>query len=257
LFHPLQLLVMVISDGALEISISGGQAPYAITWDPNVGNSTSVDNLAAGSYTVNITDDNGCSTSETFTVGAPNDLLVNGTSTNVLCGIADGMITTAVAGGTAPYTYAWTPNGETTTSLSELAAGTYSVQVTDDNGCTASQSFTLNTIGNLPVNIDPSYVEIEAGESVVLTATGGDNYVWTPTTGLSCTTCPNPTANPTVTTTYYVSATDDNGCVGGDSSIVVIKLACGDLFVPTIFSPNGTGPDANNKPVRLWNSILY
>jgi gliding motility-associated-like protein len=235
------------SDGALEISISGGQAPYAITWDPNVGNSTSVDNLAAGSYTVNITDDNGCSTSETFTVGAPNDLLVNGTSTNVLCGIADGMITTAVAGGTAPYTYAWTPNGETTTSLSELAAGTYSVQVTDDNGCTASQSFTLNTIGNLPVNIDPSYVEIEAGESVVLTATGGDNYVWTPTTGLSCTTCPNPTANPTVTTTYYVSATDDNGCVGGDSSIVVIKLACGDLFVPTIFSPNGTGPDANNK----------
>jgi gliding motility-associated-like protein len=235
------------SDGALEISISGGQAPYAITWDPNVGNSTSVDNLAAGSYTVNITDDNGCSTSETFTVGAPNELLVNGTSTNVLCGIADGTITTAVAGGTAPYTYAWTPNGETTTSLSELAAGTYSVQVTDDNGCTASQSFSLNTIGNLPVNIDPSYVEIEAGESVVLTATGGDNYVWTPTTGLSCTTCPNPTANPTVTTTYYVSATDDNGCVGGDSSIVVIKLACGDLFVPTIFSPNGTGPDANNK----------
>jgi gliding motility-associated-like protein len=235
------------SDGALEISISGGQAPYAITWDPNVGNSTSVDNLAAGSYTVNIIDDNGCSTSETFTVSAPNELLVNGTSTNVLCGIADGTITTAVAGGTAPYTYAWTPNGETTTSLSELAAGTYSVQVTDDNGCTASQSFTLNTIGNLPVNIDPSYVEIEAGESVVLTATGGDNYVWTPTTGLSCTTCPNPTANPTVTTTYYVSATDDNGCVGGDSSIVVIKLACGDLFVPTIFSPNGTGPDANNK----------
>ena len=235
------------SDGALEISISGGTAPYTITWNPNVGNSTSVDNLAAGSYTVNISDDNGCSTSETFTVGAPNELLVNGTSTNVLCGIADGTITTAVAGGTAPYTYAWTPNGETTTSLSELAAGTYSVQVTDDNGCTASQSFTLNTIGNLPVNIDPSYVEIEAGESVVLTATGGDNYVWTPTTGLSCTTCPNPTANPTVTTTYYVSATDDNGCVGGDSSIVVIKLACGDLFVPTIFSPNGTGPDANNK----------
>jgi len=235
------------NDGELEISISGGTAPYAIVWNPNVGSTTTLENLAAGSYSVNVTDDAGCSTSATFTVGSPNALLVNGTSTNVLCGIADGTITTAVTGGTAPYTYAWTPNGETSTSLSGLAAGAYSVQVTDDNGCTASQNFTLTTIGNLPVDIDPSYVEIEAGESVVLTATGGDNYVWTPTTGLSCTNCPNPTANPTVTTTYYVSASDDNGCTGGDSSLVVIKLACGDLFVPTIFSPNGTGPDANNK----------
>jgi gliding motility-associated-like protein len=235
------------NDGELEISISGGAAPYTLVWNPNVGNTTTLENLAAGSYSVNVTDDAGCSTSATFTVGSPNALLVNGTSTNVLCGIADGTITTAVTGGTAPYTFVWTPNGETSTSLSGLAAGTYSVLVTDDNGCTANQNFTLTTIGNLPVDIDPSYVEIEAGESVVLTATGGDNYVWTPTTGLSCTTCPNPTANPTVTTTYYVSASDDNGCVGGDSSLVVIKLACGDLFVPTIFSPNGTGPDANNK----------
>jgi gliding motility-associated-like protein len=235
------------TDGELEISIAGGQAPYAIVWNPNVGSTTTLENLAAGSYSVNVTDDAGCSTTATFTVGSPNALLVNGTSTNVLCGIADGTITTAVTGGTAPYTYAWTPNGETSTSLSGLAAGTYSVLVTDDNGCTANQNFTLTTIGNLPVDIDPSYVEIEAGESVVLTATGGDNYVWTPTTGLSCTNCPNPTANPTVTTTYYVSASDDNGCTGGDSSLVVIKLACGDLFVPTIFSPNGTGPDANNK----------
>ena len=235
------------TDGELEISISGGVEPYTIVWNPNVGNTTSLDNLAAGSYAVSVTDDAGCSSSAIFTVGSPGVLLVNGTSTNVLCGIADGIITTAVTGGTAPYSYAWTPGGETTSSLSGLAAGAYSVQVIDENGCTASQNFTLATVGNLPVNIDPSYVEIEAGESVVLTASGGDNYVWSPATGLSCTNCPNPTATPAVTTVYYVTATDDNGCTGGDSSVVVIKMPCGDLFVPTIFSPNGTGPAQNNK----------
>jgi gliding motility-associated-like protein len=97
------------------------------------------------------------------------------------------------------------------------------------------------------VNIDPEYSEIEAGESVVLTATGADNYTWSPSTGLSCTDCPNPTASPDVTTTYYVTATDDNGCTGGDTALVVIKLPCGEIFVPTIFSPNGTGPQKNNN----------
>jgi gliding motility-associated-like protein len=241
------------TDGQLEISISGGQLPYTITWDPNVGNGTTVDNLAAGFYTVNVTDNNGCSTSETFTVSAPNGLLVNGTSTDVLCGIADGTITTSVAGGTAPYTYSWTPNGETSTSLTGLAAGTYSVVVTDDNGCTASQNFTLITVGNLPIDIDTPFVEIEGGESVVLTATGGENYIWTPSTGLSCSNCPNPTATPTETTIYYVSASDANGCVGGDSSIVVIKIACGDLFVPNIFSPNS---DGNNDFLCIYGGCI-
>lgn len=80
----------------------------------------------------------------------------------------------------------------------------------------------------------------------MLTATGGTNYTWTPTTGLSCTNCPNPTAAPDVTTTYYVTSTEANGCTGSDSAIVKIKLPCGELFVPTIFSPNDNGPAANN-----------
>jgi|GEM_PF-362376 len=234
------------TDGALEISVAGGIAPYTYAWIPNVGSGNILTNLAAGSYDVTVTDDAGCSATATFTVGSPTAIAVNGVETNVICGTSDGSIATAVNGGTAPYTYAWTPNSEITSGLTGLAAGNYSVLVTDDNGCTATESFTISTTGSLPIVIDPSYALIDAGETVQLTVTGGQNYTWTPATGLSCTNCPNPIASPTVTTTYYVTATDPNGCTGGDTILIEIKLACGELFVPTAFSPNDKGPSANN-----------
>jgi len=87
---------------------------------------------------------------------------------------------------------------------------------------------------------------IDPGTSVQLTATGGTNYSWTPSSTLSCSNCPNPIASPTTTTIYYLSATDDNGCTGGDTAVVELKIACGDIYVPNTFSPNGTGPAANN-----------
>jgi gliding motility-associated-like protein len=235
------------SDGEISVSVTGGQAPYTYSWDPNAGSGATLSNIAGGSYEVTVTDDLGCSSTATFTISEPGNVEINGNSSNVICGTADGSINTSVTGGTSPYSFDWSPNGETTSSISGLAAGSYSVEVTDDNGCSASESYTILTTGFLPVSIDPSYVEIQEGESVQLTATGGENYTWTPSTGLSCTNCADPIASPTETTTYFVAATDDNGCVGGDSSVVVIKLPCGELFVPTIFSPNEVGPAANNK----------
>jgi gliding motility-associated-like protein len=235
------------ADGEISVSVAGGQAPYTYSWNPNVGSGSTISNISGGSYEVTVTDDLGCSSSATFSINEPASLDINGISSNVICGTSDGSISTSVSGGTAPYTYDWSPNGEITASLSGLSAGNYAVQVTDDNGCTASENYTVVTTGSLPISISPSYVEIEEGESVQLSATGGENYTWTPSTGLSCTNCPDPIAAPTETTTYYVSATDENGCTGADSSIIVIKLPCGELFVPTIFSPNEVGPTANNK----------
>jgi len=234
-------------DGGLEISVSGGIAPYAYAWTPNVGSGNILSNIAAGSYNVTVTDDAGCSTTATFTVGSPAAIAVNGVETNVICGASDGSIATAVSGGTSPYTYTWTPNNETTSGLTGLAAGNYSVIVTDDNGCSANESYTISTTGSLPVVIDPSYALINAGESVQLTVTGGQDYTWTPPTGLSCSDCPNPIASPTTSTTYYVTATDPNGCTGGDTILIEIKTACGELFVPTVFSPNDKDLIANNS----------
>jgi gliding motility-associated-like protein len=235
------------ADGTLEINISGGQSPYTVAWDPNVGNSTIVSGLVSGNYEVEVTDDNGCTTTEEFSVGSPAELQLNGASSNVICGTTQGSIVTTANGGTGAYTYSWMPNGETSSSLSSLIPGVYSVEVIDENDCIVGQSFTITSVGSLPVDIAPESVEISPGQSAVLTASGGVDYTWTPSLGLSCTACPDPTATPSGTTVYYVSATDENGCSGIDSSIVVVKLPCGELFVPTIFSPNGTGPDNNDR----------
>ena len=236
-----------LSDGALEISVSGGASPYTYAWTPNAGSGAILTSLAAGSYTVDVTDNTGCSSSETITINEPNAVAMNGTSSNVDCVTqSGGSITTAASGGDGNYSYTWTPNGETTASLTNVPAGSYGVTVTDGNGCSATSNYSITTTGSLPVVIDPDYSLIDQGTSVQLTATGGTNYSWTPGSTLSCSNCPNPIASPTTTTTYYLSATDDNGCTGGDTAVVELKIACGDIYVPNTFSPNGTGPAANN-----------
>lgn len=242
------------SDGSLVIDIAGGTNPIGISWSPNVGSTTTVSNLAAGSYTVTVTDVEGCTDTETFVITQPAQLAVTGNVTNVICGASNGSISTNINGGTGPFTYLWN-TGATSSSITNSIAGNYSVVVTDDNGCTANNSFNINNTGNLTVTIDPSFVTITAGQSVVLTASGGNALTWSPTNGLSCTTCPNPTATPAETTTYIVSVSDDQGCTGEASAIVSVESSCEGLFVPTIFSPNNSGPDANNTLCVLGDAL--
>ena len=80
---------------------------------------------------------------------------------------------------------------------------------------------------------------IFVGSSVELSGSGGPSYLWSPSTGLSCTTCQNPSASPTETTTYYLSVTDANGCTATDSITIFVEPLVNVIFVPNVFSPNG------------------
>jgi gliding motility-associated-like protein len=102
--------------------------------------------------------------------------------------------------------------------------------------------------------VTPPTASIESGESVDLVASGGDSYTWTPSTGLSCTDCPNPTASPLTTTTYTVSAVDEFGCQGDTVVTIFVEQLCGELFVPTIFSPNAD--NVNDKHCVLGGCFL-
>ncbi|NBB23444.1 hypothetical protein GVN20_29100, partial [Runella sp. CRIBMP] len=148
--------------GSITLTIQDGTAPYTFVWTgPTAitGNAQNPTNLAAGAYTVAVTDAKGCTKSLNITVGQAAALTANVVVGNPTCIGQNGLAIAAVAGGTQPYTYAWTPGGATTQTLNGLAAGTYNVIVTDANGCTTTASGTLVAPTNClpPIAVDDKY----------------------------------------------------------------------------------------------------
>src|SRR5437762_1599487 len=131
------------STGAIDLTVSGGTAPYSYLWSTGAI-SEDLSALAAGLYSVTVTDAKGCTASQSVTIAQPAAALAVGeTHVDVGCfGGSTGSIDLTVTGGTAPYSYAWS-NEATTQDLSTLTAGSYSVTVTDAKGCTATQSVTI------------------------------------------------------------------------------------------------------------------
>jgi PKD repeat protein len=215
------------SDGTASVNPSGGATPYSYSWSNNA-TSASISNLAAGSYSVTITDNNGCSITATVNVsnaGAPT-ITVNNVD-DVLCnGDNDGAISISVSGGATPYDYEWS-NASTTDDITNLLAGTYTVSVTDDNNCLAVQTVTVSEPTLLQVSAD-NITNTTGGNSngaIAITATGGTpsySYDWSngstleDISGLSC-------------GNYGVTVRDDNGCTAigtyfVDCSVSVIDM---------------------------------
>ncbi|MCF8374098.1 MAG: T9SS type A sorting domain-containing protein [Bacteroidales bacterium] len=122
------------SDGSITLTVSGGTMPYAYSWGA-YGSSQNILGLSSGTYTVTLTDANGCSENATFSVGEPPIISATSVVTDVsAAGGSDGAIDLTVQGGTPPYYYFWS-NGDTTEDISNLAAGTYSVTILDDDSC--------------------------------------------------------------------------------------------------------------------------
>jgi hypothetical protein len=133
------------SNGAINLTPNGGTGPYTYNWLPSGPTTEDRTGLVAGTYTVQVTDNNGCVGTVNATVTQPTSP-VSGTTvvTNVACfGGSNGAINLTPNGGTGPYTYNWLPSGPTTEDRTGLVAGTYTVQVTDINGCTATVNATV------------------------------------------------------------------------------------------------------------------
>ncbi len=151
---------------------------------------------------------------------------------NICLGSSDFL---SASGGTS---YLWS-NGETTSTVNvEPSLSTYYTVMVTNGNCSAVDSFYVSVYRGPIVNTCCS-ASINPGQSVNLNSTGGVNYSWTPSSGLSCTNCPNPTASPVQTTTYYVTVTTDSGCSVIDA--ITIDVNCGQVFIPDAFSPNGDG----------------
>ncbi|KAA5535356.1 Ig-like domain-containing protein [Paenimyroides baculatum] len=138
-----------LSNGSATAVVTGGKAPFTYNWSTGSIN-PSINNLGVGTYTLTVTDDYGCTVTETVDITQPDILTATHQQTNVNCyGLSDGSISLTVSGGTAPYIYQWS-NGFKTASLNQIPAGTYTVVVTDSNNCALAHTVTITQPIDVP-----------------------------------------------------------------------------------------------------------
>ena len=201
------------ASGSVSVVASGGSGTYTYLWSPSGATTATVPNLTSGTYGVTVTDGNNCVKTATVNVNSSNGPNMIVTSlTNVSCfGSADGTATISATGGTAPYTYAWSPSGGNSATATGLAPGTYTVAVTDDTGCNSSVNVVITELPLL--NLSTSGTNATCGSAngtVSAIATGGTGaytYTWMPGNLSGATQTNLPTG------TYTVSVMDGNGCI--------------------------------------------
>jgi hypothetical protein len=245
------------NNGSATVAAKYGSLPYTYTWNPNVSATAAANNLSAGTYSVTVTDNNGCSSSTaTVTITQPGALRDSvAAQANVGCnGGNGGSASIGVKYGKAPYTFAWSPNSDNTYSASSLTAGTYSVIVTDNNGCSNSLTVTITE----PLAIRDSVAIISnpvcngsTGNVTIGVKYGTAPYTYTWTGGISTTA----SASNLIAGTYTVTVKDNHSCSsaviftvtqpGGirDSITNLISPLCGNGYGNiTMGTKNGTPP---------------
>ncbi len=236
--------------GSVTVVPTGGNPAYTYSWNNGAVQQTAFD-LSAGSYSVTVTDQNGCKAAASVLLDQPDQLLAQIDITDAICpGEDNGSIgVVSVAGGVSPYVYSIDGNNyQPDTSFQTLTAGNYDIYVQDLNGCVLETN-NVTVDENDPIEIDiydsPS-IEIVLGDSIQLSNTvtpidTNHTYTWEPAPTLNCNDCPEPVAQPVDDTEYLLTVIDTlNGC-DGTASITVLVNKERNFFVPNAFSPNGDG----------------
>ncbi|HTB32289.1 MAG TPA: choice-of-anchor tandem repeat GloVer-containing protein [Bacteroidia bacterium] len=215
---------------------TGGTLPYTYSWAPGGGNNLTASNLSAGTYTITATDNNGFTATASTTITQPQALDISIESvTKVVCERTASITSHPATGGVAPYSYKWSQDGETNLTISALSEGTYSITVTDNNGCTAVASETIVFPAKLTVSTNTvASIGCNGEKTGALTAlpSGGTpsySYLWFPGEGTRS------TESDLKAGTYMVTVTDSNGCsVTASATItepspIVLKTETGNI----------------------------
>ncbi len=264
------------ADGSIVPLVTGGVGGYQYNWSDNQTDSIAI-GLIAGTYTVTILDANGCVITDSTEVIQPPELSIIGIDVvDVVCyGDSTGVFTVHGYGGNPPYLYSVDgENFQSDSILTGVFAGTYDVTILDGLGCTASQTAIISQPLELIANAGPD-LEVNLGYSIEIQGSRLPQFKpvtieWSPVDSLSCTDCFTPIANPSVTTTYYMTITDEFGCTDIDSMTIVVDPER-PIYIPNAFSPNSdgyndifraySGPAARKMKRMLifdrWGSLVY
>ncbi|MBL0343077.1 MAG: gliding motility-associated C-terminal domain-containing protein [Bacteroidetes bacterium] len=229
----------VPNSGSATAIVTSGNAPFTYLWSDGSTAATAA-NLAGGTYTVTVTDANGCSASTIAIVGIIPDVFANAGTAQTVCSGQPATLTAVASGGTAPFGYSWS-NGSVLNpeTVNPTVTTTYTVTVIDANGCQATSSVTVNVQDYPVVTVSPAAF-ICFGSATPLSATGGNSYSWSPVDGLNDATIANPIASPTVSTTYTVSVS--NGLCTSTATVDV-------TVAPEVIA--GFSPDTTNGQAPL------
>jgi subtilisin-like proprotein convertase family protein len=242
------------AEGAIDLSVSGGQAPYTFLWN-NGKTSEDVNELAQGTYTVTITDSNGCTAQASYSIinyvgncipdcdfAVTNEVL-----TDEICGQQNGAIDLTIFTSFSPYTVEWS-NGSSLEDISNLSAGTYSITMTDAEGCTLIKSYSLeNNSGTL--QILSIFAENETcGNglgSVDITVNGGAlPYAFDWNNGATTEDLVNINEG-----SYQIVVTDANGCSVYDDATVINESGTLELVWSNVMDETCGN---NNGSIDIW-----
>ncbi len=225
-----------VNDGTADITVSGGTPQYTYTWNVPGLSGNSQTGLAAGNYDVTISDANSCTTFITFIIEEDSAISLTPSSTPVSClNSADGSASVSAAGGSGSYSYVWSIQGQSSSSVTGLTSGSYTVTVSDSKGCSAVEN--IFVAQPTAIQLTETHVDVVCGNasngSIDVTATGGNggfNFAWQDG-GVT-----TEDRSGLVAGTYTVFVTDNKGCseslsvtIGANAQAITITEVLNDV----------------------------
>jgi PKD domain-containing protein/Calx-beta domain-containing protein len=282
----------ICKDGSVRVAalLSGGEPPFKYKWEPALGVSDPTSDAPVFSpefstqYVVTVTDADSCTNFDTLTITVDPQLIARAGEDRTVCPQAPILLGRKAFGGFPPYTYQWEPRDDFANStleqplLNPTVTKTYTVIVTDEHGCIATDMVTIHVEQTVKTNAGVDTV-ICRGQSVEINASivGGVSpyqFYWSPTEGLDDSLTLSPIAKPLNSTSYILTITDSVGCVSVDTiNIIVDELpnvrvfAAGPLEIcapdsAVIYTQAGFARyewshGDSTSSVSVWNSGTY
>ncbi|MBL7826197.1 MAG: gliding motility-associated C-terminal domain-containing protein, partial [Saprospiraceae bacterium] len=236
------------ANGSLAVLSPNGVEPLQYAWSPSNSNTSNVNNLPAGNYSLTVTDGNDCTETAQATVESYPSYSFTTNSDSVSCfGLSDGAINASSPDPT--ILFALSDGSFSQTGLFDrLPAGNYTVLAQDVFGCTDTTEISVDQPPLLGVNL-PADTTIQLGVSlplnIELSGFSPVQWIWSDTSYLSCISCPDPVSSPIYTIQYMLTIIDQNGCTATDVMILTVDP------IVNVYIPNAMGGEGENARFEI------
>lgn len=240
--------------GSASVAVTAGSAPFTYQWS-NGGTTNAINNLSAGLYYITVFGSNGCKRSKVATISA-GSMNITGTVLGATCnGENNGSIDAEVTGGSGNLSYYWT-HGAYTQDLTNLSAGPYELNVTDENGCVATASFIVPEPAPINIALVPTPAGCSANDGAIATTiTGGSTpltFNWSDGTDTSIANSKN--LNSVGAGAYTITVTDNSGCMATEA-IMLNNTAGPEIALDTMISATCSTQGSLNVNIISSNGI--